>query len=70
MSSPEQRPQASPKCLPRHTRTCRDGLAFARLKVVSPIGIPDNFDLAYEGAPVRHCRVVWRKPDQIGVAFE
>jgi hypothetical protein len=41
----------------------------ARLKVVSPIGIPEKFDLAIEGAPVRHCRVVWRKPDQIGVEF-
>jgi hypothetical protein len=41
----------------------------ARLKVVSPIGIPETFDLAIEGAPTRHCRVVWRKLDQIGVEF-
>jgi hypothetical protein len=41
----------------------------ARLKVASPIGIPETFDLAVEGAPVGHCHVVWRKPDQIGVEF-
>jgi hypothetical protein len=41
----------------------------ARLKVGSPIGIPDTFDLAVAGGQTRHCRVVWRKPDQIGVEF-
>jgi hypothetical protein len=41
----------------------------ARLKVGSPIGIPDTFDLAAMGGETRHCRVVWRKIDQIGVEF-
>ena len=41
----------------------------ARLTIASPIGVPDTFDLAIRGEQVRHCRVVWRKPDQIGVVF-
>ena len=41
----------------------------ARLKVESPIGIPDSFDLVLEHAPVRYCRVTWRKATQIGVEF-
>jgi hypothetical protein len=41
----------------------------ARLKVDSPIGIPNTFELAVAGAQIRHCRVVWRKTDQIGVEF-
>jgi hypothetical protein len=41
----------------------------ACLKVESPIGIPDSFDLALEHAPVRGCRVIWRKATQIGVEF-
>jgi hypothetical protein len=41
----------------------------ARLKVESPIGIPDTFDLMLDNAPVRGCRVTWRKATQIGVAF-
>lgn len=41
----------------------------ARLIVASVIGIPDSFDLAISDAPVRQCRLIWRKPEQIGVAF-
>jgi hypothetical protein len=41
----------------------------ARLIVASVVGIPDSFDLAISGAPVRQCRLIWRKPEQIGVAF-
>jgi hypothetical protein len=41
----------------------------ARLKVESPIGIPDTFDLVLDNAPVRSCRVTWRKATQIGVEF-
>ena len=41
----------------------------ARLKVESPIGIPDSFDLVFDNAPVRCCRVTWRKATQIGVEF-
>ena len=39
------------------------------LKVGSPFGIPDTFDLVLDNAPVRSCRVTWRKATQIGVAF-
>ena len=41
----------------------------ACLKVASPIGVPDTFDLVLDDASVRHCRVTWRKATQIGVAF-
>jgi hypothetical protein len=41
----------------------------ACLKVESPIGIPDSFDLVLDNAPVRGCRVTWRSATQIGVAF-
>ena len=41
----------------------------ACLKVESPIGIPDTFDLVLDNAPVRGCRVTWRSATQIGVAF-
>jgi hypothetical protein len=41
----------------------------ARLLVASVIGIPDSFELAIPGEPVRQCRLIWRKSEQIGVAF-
>lgn len=41
----------------------------ARLLVESPIGVPDRFDLVQHGCKPRLCRVVWRKPNQIGVEF-
>jgi hypothetical protein len=41
----------------------------ACLKVESPFGIPDSFDLVLDNAPVRGCRVTWRKATQIGVEF-
>jgi len=41
----------------------------ACLKVASPIGIPDSFDLLLDVASVRHCRVTWRKATQIGIEF-
>jgi hypothetical protein len=41
----------------------------ACLKVESPIGIPDSFDLVLDHASVRDCRVTWRKATQIGVEF-
>jgi hypothetical protein len=44
--------------------------AGACLKVESPLGIPDEFELTFEaGDIVRRCRVVWRKETQVGVAF-
>ncbi|MGH6811700.1 MAG: diguanylate cyclase domain-containing protein [Methylocella sp.] len=42
----------------------------ACLKVESPIGIPDSFDLVLDHATVGNCRVTWRKATQIGVEFE
>jgi hypothetical protein len=48
-------------------RNLSDGGAC--LKVASPIGIPDTFDLLLSDASARHCRVTWRKATQIGVAF-
>ena len=42
----------------------------ACLKVESPIGIPETFDLVFESDQSgRPCRVVWRKDTQIGVKF-
>ena len=41
----------------------------ACLRVESPIGISDTFDLVLDNAPVRNCHVTWRKATQIGVAF-
>ena len=43
----------------------------ACLAVVSPLGIPDSFDLVVPSDNLkRACRVVWRKEKQIGVAFQ
>ncbi len=45
--------------------------AGACLEVASPIGIPDRFILAIDGAPApQPSRVVWRKENRIGVVFE
>jgi hypothetical protein len=41
----------------------------ACLKVFSPIGIPDTFELRVDSDSLRSCRVVWRKAAQIGVEF-
>jgi hypothetical protein len=41
----------------------------ACLKVFSPIGIPDTFELRFDSDLVRSCRVVGRKATQIGVEF-
>ncbi len=41
----------------------------ACLKVETPIGIPDTFDLMLDHASVRDCRVAWRKATQIGIQF-
>jgi len=43
----------------------------ACLMVTSPVGIPSEFELVSDRDKVpRHCRVVWRAADRIGVAFE
>ncbi len=41
----------------------------ARLGVESPVGIPDNFELIRADCSPVMCRVIWRKPLQIGVQF-
>ncbi|MET3411145.1 PilZ domain-containing protein [Methylobacterium sp. 1030] len=42
----------------------------ARLKVVSVIGVPDAFVLAYGvGGRRRPARVTWRQETELGVAF-
>ncbi len=42
----------------------------ARLKVASPIGIPDRFILQNTSDRTkRECEVVWRKATEIGVRF-
>ena len=43
----------------------------AALNVASPVGIPDEFALIIPSDGARTaCRVVWRKPDQIGIRFQ
>ena len=37
---------------------------------VSPVGIPEHFTLALSDGHHTPCRVAWRKPNRIGVAFE
>jgi hypothetical protein len=39
------------------------------LKVASPVGIPDSFELVLGDGSIRNCRVTWRKATQIGVEF-
>jgi hypothetical protein len=42
----------------------------AALQVVSPVGIPDRFDLIVTAEQLhRTCCVVWRKERRIGVSF-
>jgi hypothetical protein len=42
----------------------------AALEVVSPVGIPDQFELVIQAEHLRlPCRVIWRKQKRIGVAF-
>lgn len=43
--------------------------AGARLAFPSPYGIPETFDLVIPSAPVRPCRVAWRKGSEVGVIF-
>jgi hypothetical protein len=41
----------------------------AQLSLASVIGIPDLFELWLPHEPVRRCRLIWRMPQQIGIAF-
>lgn len=44
--------------------------AGALLVLPSTLGVPDEFDLVVGSAPPRHCRIVHRHADRLGVAFE
>jgi hypothetical protein len=42
----------------------------ACLEVASQVGIPDEFMLVVEHEQLKKkCRVIWRKPDRLGVEF-
>jgi hypothetical protein len=42
----------------------------ACLEVVSPIGVPESFDLVgKQDGVLKRCRVVWRKLHRLGVEF-
>ena len=52
--------------------TVRDlSASGACLRVASPVGIPNTFDLRLnqDDDMARHCQVVWRSADRIGVRF-
>jgi hypothetical protein len=38
--------------------------------VPEPPGIPEEFDLMVAGQAARHWRVIWRKINRLGAAFE
>ena len=42
----------------------------ACLKVASPLGIPEFFDLIFDDGTIRPCCVKWRTATQIGVEFQ
>jgi hypothetical protein len=43
----------------------------ACLKLADAYGMPETFELTFEhGLTRRACRVVWRRSDELGVAFE
>ena len=51
--------------------TVRNLSPSGAMLIVTGQGIPDTFDLELEGGSVRHsCRVMWRKEDRLGVAFD
>src|SRR5579863_2822211 len=42
----------------------------ACLKLANTYGVPESFELTFEhGRTRRPCRVIWRTPDLLGVAF-
>jgi PilZ domain len=46
-------------------------ISGAALEVANPHGIPERFNLVFkaDGTPIP-CRVIWRKEERIGVAFD
>jgi hypothetical protein len=43
--------------------------AGACLQVASPIGIPERFEVRFEGGAMRRCRQVWYRNGLMGVRF-
>jgi hypothetical protein len=41
----------------------------AKLSVATPIGIPEFFELRQTSQPNRHCRIIRRRANEIGVQF-
>ena len=41
----------------------------AKLCVTTPIGLPEFFELRQTSEPIRHCRIVRRGANEIGVQF-
>ena len=55
---------------PRNCMICDVSQQGARIAVVRQNDIPDEFRLMLGGGGAhRHCRVVWRTEQQVGVAF-
>jgi hypothetical protein len=42
----------------------------AMLDIASPVGIPSHFTLVIRDGHLMPCRIIWRKPNRIGVAFD
>lgn len=43
----------------------------ARIDIASPVGVPEEFTLVIEtDDSMRRCRAVWRREQQMGVAFD
>ena len=54
--------------VPCTVRNLSDG--GARLEVQSTFGLPSAFDLAFDDAPPRHCKVVWLDDTTLRVQFQ
>ena len=42
----------------------------ASIEVTNASYLPERFELMVTSEPARQCRLVWVKPDRVGVAFE
>ena len=42
----------------------------AKLELNSIVGVPDFFEILLQGQSRRPCQVIWRTPNEIGIAFE
>jgi hypothetical protein len=42
----------------------------AKLEVSSSVGVPDSFELLLQGQPRKASTVIWRTPNELGIAFE